>query len=468
MGALRGLPLAEGRRRGRELLEEHGLGYAADRQIRQLSKGMAQQVQLLGTLVHEPRLVVLDEPFSGLDAINQGKLERLIRALAAEGHHGDLLDPRDRPCRAAVRSGGDHRRRQGALRRLGRRRARPHPAQVRLETARRRRPVARGAARRRPARGQLLALPAARERDRAAAARADRGRRGHPLAVDRARRAARCVRRHRRRGGRAGARSRNRGGAGHERTTEPSRLPLLAGRLGRWRGAISPRSCSAARSSSSCSARCSRWWSARWPAAIGQRVESAASRRQIGIAMAAGRRRRDARARASGWRASSAERCPRMVVLRGSTPARRSIPRAVLETARGQPRRGAHRHARRAAADRHRRAASSGGAAPVALIAADAAQGRAQRLSRGRAAARSPPAARARRAAACAPRRPAQLTAVPADDAARRHGAVQPGRGEGQQDHRDPRRGDPDGRGVPRQAVRDAGGLAGRDRGVGR
>ncbi len=85
LGALRGLPLAEGRRRGRALLEENGLGYAADRQIRQLSKGMAQQVQLLGTLVHEPRLVVFDEPFSGLDALNQGRLERLIRALAAKG-----------------------------------------------------------------------------------------------------------------------------------------------------------------------------------------------------------------------------------------------------------------------------------------------------------------------------------------------------------------------------------------------
>ena len=85
MGALRGLPLAEGRKRGRELLEANGLGYAVDRQIRQLSKGMAQQVQLLGTLVHEPRLVIFDEPFSGLDAINQGKLERLIRDLAANG-----------------------------------------------------------------------------------------------------------------------------------------------------------------------------------------------------------------------------------------------------------------------------------------------------------------------------------------------------------------------------------------------
>jgi ABC-2 type transport system ATP-binding protein len=85
MGALRGLPLKVGRERGRELLERHGLGHAAQRQVRQLSKGMAQTVQLLGTLVHEPKLLVLDEPFSGLDAINQGKLERLIRSLAANG-----------------------------------------------------------------------------------------------------------------------------------------------------------------------------------------------------------------------------------------------------------------------------------------------------------------------------------------------------------------------------------------------
>ncbi len=85
VGALRGLPLAEGRKRGRALLEEHGLGYAAERQIRQLSKGMAQQVQILGTLVHEPRLVIFDEPFSGLDALNQGKLEKMMRGLAEKG-----------------------------------------------------------------------------------------------------------------------------------------------------------------------------------------------------------------------------------------------------------------------------------------------------------------------------------------------------------------------------------------------
>ena len=79
MGALRGLPIAEGRRRADALLAEHGLGDWAKKPIRTLSKGMAQIVQLLGTIIHKPRLIVLDEPFAGLDAINQAKLEELIR-----------------------------------------------------------------------------------------------------------------------------------------------------------------------------------------------------------------------------------------------------------------------------------------------------------------------------------------------------------------------------------------------------
>jgi len=79
MGALRGLPIAEGRRRADALLNEHGLGDWSKKPIRTLSKGMAQIVQLLGTIIHKPRLIVLDEPFAGLDAINQAKLEELIR-----------------------------------------------------------------------------------------------------------------------------------------------------------------------------------------------------------------------------------------------------------------------------------------------------------------------------------------------------------------------------------------------------
>ena len=85
MGALRGLSLGEGRRRADVLLNEHNLGDWARKPIRTLSKGMAQTVQLLGTIIHKPRLVVLDEPFSGLDAINQARLEELIRREAREG-----------------------------------------------------------------------------------------------------------------------------------------------------------------------------------------------------------------------------------------------------------------------------------------------------------------------------------------------------------------------------------------------
>jgi ABC-2 type transport system ATP-binding protein len=85
MGALRGLPLAEGRRRADALLDEHNLGEWAKKPIRTLSKGMAQTVQLLGTILHKPKLVVLDEPFSGLDAINQARLEEMIRREARAG-----------------------------------------------------------------------------------------------------------------------------------------------------------------------------------------------------------------------------------------------------------------------------------------------------------------------------------------------------------------------------------------------
>ena len=80
MGALRGLDWAEGRRRAGGLMEQAGLGHAVDQKIRKLSKGMAQLVQLLGSIVHQPELLVLDEPFSGLDPVNQERLETLVLA----------------------------------------------------------------------------------------------------------------------------------------------------------------------------------------------------------------------------------------------------------------------------------------------------------------------------------------------------------------------------------------------------
>jgi ABC-2 type transport system ATP-binding protein len=83
--ALKGVPAGEAKRRARTLLEDNGLGEAANRQIRALSKGMAQKVQLLSAIAHEPELVILDEPFSGLDPVNQQSLEDVIQGLARRG-----------------------------------------------------------------------------------------------------------------------------------------------------------------------------------------------------------------------------------------------------------------------------------------------------------------------------------------------------------------------------------------------
>ena len=163
MGALRGLPLDVGRKRAEILLRENGLGDYVDKPIKSLSKGMAQTIQLFGTIVHKPKLVVLDEPFSGLDAINQGRLESLIRDEAAVGHHHHLLDPCHPPCRAPVRADRDHRRRPDPLRGPGRRGARPAAAAGAAEDAQRRRAVARARCRPTRARGRRrLAVRAAR------------------------------------------------------------------------------------------------------------------------------------------------------------------------------------------------------------------------------------------------------------------------------------------------------------------
>ena len=79
MGALRGLDWSEGRRRAAGFMAELGLDRVIDGKIRKMSKGMAQMVQLIGSIVHAPDLIVLDEPFSGLDPVNQERLEMLVR-----------------------------------------------------------------------------------------------------------------------------------------------------------------------------------------------------------------------------------------------------------------------------------------------------------------------------------------------------------------------------------------------------
>jgi ABC-2 type transport system ATP-binding protein len=82
---LKGLSRKAAKRRAGELLERYGLGKFADTKIQALSKGMGQKVQVLCAVAHEPEFVILDEPFSGLDPVNQQVLEELIRDLGARG-----------------------------------------------------------------------------------------------------------------------------------------------------------------------------------------------------------------------------------------------------------------------------------------------------------------------------------------------------------------------------------------------
>lgn len=77
-GQLKQMRAAEARAHGLELLTRFDLADRAKAKVSELSKGMAQKVQLATALVNRPKLLILDEPFSGLDPVNQGLLEEEI------------------------------------------------------------------------------------------------------------------------------------------------------------------------------------------------------------------------------------------------------------------------------------------------------------------------------------------------------------------------------------------------------
>ncbi|MBN2171987.1 MAG: ATP-binding cassette domain-containing protein [Candidatus Krumholzibacteriota bacterium] len=85
-GSLKGLSRSEARRRSLAWLERLGLADRAQGEVDELSKGMQQKVQFASTLLHEPELVLLDEPFSGLDPINTEALRDIMMELRAAGH----------------------------------------------------------------------------------------------------------------------------------------------------------------------------------------------------------------------------------------------------------------------------------------------------------------------------------------------------------------------------------------------
>lgn len=83
--SLKGVPRTAARQRAFELLERYGLADFANATVDSLSKGMGQKVQVISAIAHDPELVILDEPFSGLDPVNQQVLEDLIRDLSGGG-----------------------------------------------------------------------------------------------------------------------------------------------------------------------------------------------------------------------------------------------------------------------------------------------------------------------------------------------------------------------------------------------
>ncbi len=78
LGALKGMPRQEARERATVLLERGGLKEYAQRKVKELSKGMTQKAQFLAAIVHDPDLLIMDEPFQGLDPINTDLLKSIL------------------------------------------------------------------------------------------------------------------------------------------------------------------------------------------------------------------------------------------------------------------------------------------------------------------------------------------------------------------------------------------------------
>jgi ABC-2 type transport system ATP-binding protein len=85
LAGLKGVPRAVARRRAEEGLERLGLPGVGRKAVRELSRGMQQKVQFLATVLHEPDLLIIDEPFSGLDPVNARVLRDMLLELHGRG-----------------------------------------------------------------------------------------------------------------------------------------------------------------------------------------------------------------------------------------------------------------------------------------------------------------------------------------------------------------------------------------------
>jgi ABC-2 type transport system ATP-binding protein len=84
-GQLHGLTTELARRRAMHWAERLEIADALEKKTEELSKGMQQKIQFIGSILHDPGLIVMDEPFSGLDPVNAGLLESTLLELKAQG-----------------------------------------------------------------------------------------------------------------------------------------------------------------------------------------------------------------------------------------------------------------------------------------------------------------------------------------------------------------------------------------------
>lgn len=85
LAELKGMPHREAKRRALEMLDYLNLGDFAKKKVTELSKGMQQKVQFAVTVLHDPELIIIDEPFSGLDPVNTRVIKDLIARMRQKG-----------------------------------------------------------------------------------------------------------------------------------------------------------------------------------------------------------------------------------------------------------------------------------------------------------------------------------------------------------------------------------------------
>ncbi len=85
LGSLKGLNPAEVKQRAAVYLERFDLAAVKTKKVKELSKGMQQKAQVIATLLHQPELLIVDEPFGGLDPVNTQMVMDLLREQHAQG-----------------------------------------------------------------------------------------------------------------------------------------------------------------------------------------------------------------------------------------------------------------------------------------------------------------------------------------------------------------------------------------------